>query len=85
MPPKSQPIDVRVGSVWVEDDERFQNRYVKVVELTRKPSPRNAGFVPAARLASCTKDGEPTAVKQTTLASVSRFGKSGGYRLVKDI
>ena len=80
---KSVTPNVRIGSVWKEADKRF-TRHVKVVELVEKPVRGTSDTVPAARLASCTPDGRPTAVKITTVARLSRFGRAGGYQLVQD-
>lgn len=77
-------IDVKVGSVWIENDKRFQDRYLLVIELLNKPVPGANATVPAARITPCTPNGVRLSMSLSTVARISRFGKAGGYKLVKD-
>lgn len=66
-------VEIREGQIWREDDKRLE-RFIRVTcvrsdEITFRTCDVNGAFKPNTRF-SCAK--------------IERFGRSGGYKLVRD-
>lgn len=66
-------MNIAVGQVWKESDLRFE-RYIKVVAIESD----------VIRIITCSESGREQDGARAGGAMRARFGKSGGYRLVKE-